>query len=101
MLQIPLRPSRLARQPVVRGINFYCAAPKAESVALVGDFNNWDPNASPMERRVDGWWFANVPLTRGHHRYRFLVDGEPVLDPRAAGSADDDQMGEVSLVAVS
>jgi 1,4-alpha-glucan branching enzyme len=38
-----------------------------------------------MQRRDDGWWFIQVMLIHGHHQYRFLVDGKPVLDPRAAG----------------
>jgi hypothetical protein len=31
------------------------------------------------------WWFLQVELSHGHHEYRFLVDGKPVLDPHAAG----------------
>ncbi|MGP8020367.1 MAG: glycoside hydrolase family 13 [Limisphaerales bacterium] len=57
----------------LRPINFYCAAPRAHSVELVGDFNHWRP--FPMQRSVDGWWSAQVELCHGHHQYRFLVDG--------------------------
>jgi 1,4-alpha-glucan branching enzyme len=48
----------------------------------VGDFNRWNPASHLMRRRVDGWWFIEVQLTHGHHRYRFLVDDKPVLDPQ-------------------
>src|SRR5439155_5592243 len=68
---------------VAKSVTFYCAAPNANSVRLVGDFNRWNPASHPMRRRVDGWWFIEVQLTHGHHRYRFLVDTKPVLDPRA------------------
>ncbi len=54
-----------------------------------------------MERRVDGWWFLQVPLPHGHHRYRFVVDGKPMLDPQATGIARNEQNEQVSLVAVS
>jgi hypothetical protein len=54
-----------------------------------------------MHHRVDGGWFIEVQLTHGHHRYRFLVDGEPVLDPQATGIARDDFNERVSLMAVS
>ncbi len=54
-----------------------------------------------MSRRVDGWWFIQVELPHGHHQYRFLVDGQPTLDPQASGTARDDDNQPVSLVAVS
>jgi hypothetical protein len=54
-----------------------------------------------MERRVDGCWFLQVLLTHGHHQYRFLVDGKPILDPHATGVAHNEVNEEVSLVAVS
>ena len=86
-------------RPVVKPVKFYCAAPKAGSVALTGDFNHW--HSLPMQQLVDGWWFAQVDLRHGHHRYRFLVDGNPVLDPQAVGIARDEHDEQVSLVAVS
>ncbi|HEY5909233.1 MAG TPA: isoamylase early set domain-containing protein [Verrucomicrobiae bacterium] len=81
--------------------NFYCVAPGAKAVFLVGDFNHWNPTALPMTKRVDGWWFLQVSLTHGHHQYRFLVDGQPRLDPRATGVTRNEANEEVSLVAVS
>ena len=54
-----------------------------------------------MRRREDGCWFIEVQLPHGHHRYRFLVDGEPVLDPGGTGIARDERNERVSLVAVS
>jgi 1,4-alpha-glucan branching enzyme len=93
----PLYSARNSAKPV----NFYCLAPQAKSVCLVGDFNHWNPTSHPMEQRVDGWWFLQVPLSHGHHQYRFLVDGKPVLDPRATGVALNELQEEVSLLAVS
>jgi 1,4-alpha-glucan branching enzyme len=92
---------RFAAKVMAKPVNFYCAAPRAESVNLTGDFNKWNPSSLPMERRRDGWWFLQVPLTHGHHQYRFLVDGKPHLDPQATGIARDDRNEEVSLIAVS
>jgi 1,4-alpha-glucan branching enzyme len=54
-----------------------------------------------MKRQPDGAWLIQVQLTHGHHHYRFLVDGKPVLDPRAHGIARDHQGAKASLVAVS
>ncbi len=94
------RSDRYSAKDMAKPINFYCASPKAHAVYLVGDFNDWNPTIHPMERRADGWWFLQIPLTHGHHQYRFLVDGEPVLDPRATGIAHNERGEEVSLVAV-
>ncbi len=83
----------------LRPTNFYCSAPGARFVCLAGDFNHWHPVA--MHRRADGWWFIQLELPHGHHRYHYLVDGRPTLDPQASGRARDDNNQPVSLVAVS
>jgi 1,4-alpha-glucan branching enzyme len=93
--------NRYGAKNTTKPVNFYCPAPTAASVVLVGDFNNWDATSHPMQRRVDGCWFLQVQLNHGHHRYRFLVDGKPVLDPRGTGIARNDLNERVSLIAVS
>jgi 1,4-alpha-glucan branching enzyme len=90
---------RYSAKNSVKPINFYCAAPRANLVELAGDFNHWHP--LPMQRSVDGWWLAQVQLCHGHHQYRFLVDGKPMLDPHATGIARDEHDERVSLIAVS
>ena len=85
----------------IKPANFYCIAPSAESVYLVGDFNAWNPTSHPMRRREDGWWFTEVLLKHGHHQYRFLVDNQPVLDPKSMGTVRNERNEKVSLVAVS
>lgn len=82
-------------------MDFFCDAPGAQSVQLVGDFNGWDLAATPMQRMPDGRWMAGLELYHGHHQYLFIVDGQPVLDPKASGIARNDQTGRVSLIAVS
>jgi hypothetical protein len=39
-------------------------------------------------------------LKAGHHHYQFLVDGKPMLDPRAHGVARNEQGEKVSMVSV-
>ena len=85
----------------LRGVNFICQAPQAQSVSLVGDFNQWDPQAHPMQRQPDGGWLLQVELRHGHHRYAFLVDGHLTLDPRGQGITRNDHGDRVSLVPVS
>jgi len=93
--------NRYGARNTTKPVNFYCSAPTAASVVLVGDFNNWDNTSHPMRRQVDGYWFLQLRLTHGHHRYLFLVDGKPVLDPRGTGIARNDLNERVSLIAVS
>ncbi len=82
-------------------VTFFCEAPHAAQVDLVGDFNKWQPAAHPMQRMPDGWWKTDLELPHGYHHYLFLVDGKPVLDPKAMGKARNAQGEPVSLVAVS
>lgn len=81
--------------------SFFCHAPGAIRVSVVGDFNHWDPNANPMTRQADGGWTASLELGHGYHPYAFLVDGRRVLDPKASGTTRDSQDRSVSLVGIS
>jgi 1,4-alpha-glucan branching enzyme len=85
----------------VRAVNFMCDAPQAQSVSIIGDFNNWRPSANPMQQQPDGGWLVRVELKHGHHRYAFLVDGVLTLDPKAMGITRNDQGERVSLIPVS
>lgn len=93
--------NRYGGAKVLRAINFICNAPQAQSVSLVGDFNNWSQAAHPMKRMPDGAWLLTLELKHGHHRYAFLVDGVLTLDPRAQGITRNDQGERVSLMPVS
>jgi 1,4-alpha-glucan branching enzyme len=94
-------PNRYSAKKMTKPINFVCVAPGAGRVCLAGDFNNWQPGMSPMERQPDGAWLLQILLHHGHHRYCFIVDDEAVLDPRAHGTARDADGRKVSLIAVS
>lgn len=82
-------------------VSFFCEAKEANRVFLVGDFNHWNPTATPMQRTPDGRWITSLELTHGHHQYLFLVDGQPTLDPNALGTGRNDRNEPVSLIAVS
>lgn len=85
----------------LRGVNFICQAPHATSVSLVGDFNGWNPTATPMKQGPDKAWSVMLELKHGHHRYAFLVDGVLTLDPRAQGITRNDKNERVCLIPVS
>lgn len=92
---------RLPEGRSLHHVNFFCEAREASRVFLVGDFNHWNPTATPMNRLPDGGWVVGLELFHGYHQYLFLVDGKSQLDPRASGVARNEHNEPVSLVAVS
>ena len=96
-----LAPNRCSAQQTSTPVKVVCVAPGARRVYLAGDFNAWDPSSLPMSRQPNGAWMLQLSLRHGHHRYQFLVDGTPTLDPRAHGTTRDSEGAKASLLAVS
>lgn len=49
---------------------------KAETVFLVGDFNDWDEKKTPMKKQKDGSFSVTLDLEKGReYQYRYLVNG--------------------------
>lgn len=112
--QAPLNPAPVttAAQPTTTAapfagslVRFILVAPKAHRVALLGDFNHWDPNATPLSPAASssaGVWVAAVRLPPGRHAYGFVVDGSRwVADPAAPRSLDDDFGTPTSTITVA
>ena len=63
-------------------VMFVSLYPRAGSVQLAGDFNNWQPETNPLKRVGDsGVWQAKLNLKQGRYRYRLVVDGKWQQDP--------------------
>lgn len=92
---------RYSAKRMFKPVNFFCHAPQAQRVSIIGEFNGWQPEAHPMRRESDGSWTTQVPLHHGHHLYVFLIDGKPALDPRAQGTARNERNERVSVMSVS
>ena len=61
---------------------FVTLYPRATNVQIAGDFNNWQPAATSMERVGNsGVWQAKLKLPHGTYRYRLVVDGQWQQDP--------------------
>ncbi len=53
------------------------AVADAGTVALCGEFNDWDPTTHLLTRRKSGYYSVTVSLPSGRqYRYRYLLDGE-------------------------
>ncbi|MDX1565887.1 MAG: AAA family ATPase, partial [Phycisphaeraceae bacterium] len=65
-----------------QGTLFVQPQKRGRRVCVVGDFNDWTPDAHPLQlsKRL-GVWQACLDLPPGRYRYRLLVDDEPVADP--------------------
>ena len=68
---------------------FALTAPGANRVTVVGDFNQWDPHASPLARSADGRWRMRISMQPGRHEYAFVIDNHHwVTDPLAPQAPD-------------
>lgn len=72
-------------------VRFVLAAPDAQRVSLVGDFNGWARDATILQPSGEaGVWSVSVPLAPGRHEYAFVIDGERwVADPAALRQRDE------------
>ncbi len=53
------------------------AVGQARKVTVVGDFNKWDSEASPMKKLRSGDFEATLELPAGkEYRFRYLIDGD-------------------------
>ena len=56
------------------GTDFAVWAPRARAVAVVGDFNDWDPTADRMQRRGGGGiWERFIPGAKPGARYMYAI----------------------------
>lgn len=52
-------------------------APGARNVTIVGDFNGWDKESTPMRKLGNGDFTVTLELEAGRqYRFRYLIDGE-------------------------
>jgi 1,4-alpha-glucan branching enzyme len=88
---------------VPRTVQFRLVSPASSRVTVVGDFNNWDPQASPLARGSDrGIWSVRIALPPGRYRYTFLVDGTHwVPDPSEPPAVGDDFDTPTSVITVA
>jgi 1,4-alpha-glucan branching enzyme len=73
---------KLGAHPVETGVRFAVWAPNAHYVSVIGDFNGWDPAASPLSP-VDGTgiWEGIVEEANAGERYKYHLDGHEKADP--------------------
>ena len=67
---------------------------QADSVAVVGDFNGWDPELNPLTQRKNGSFSTTVSLDSGQKcRFRYLAGGERWLNDEQVDSLVPNRFG--------
>jgi 1,4-alpha-glucan branching enzyme len=75
---------------------------EAENVSLVGEFNDWDPSATPMKRGKGGDFQAMLELEPGRaYQFRYLVGGEHWCNDWHADAYVPNDLGEENCVVVT
>ncbi|HYW30056.1 MAG TPA: hypothetical protein VE869_01020 [Gemmatimonas sp.] len=65
---------RVGLRDTLRVVELVLRGPDVARVAVVGDFNAWQRGATPMERRADGSWYAQVVVPRDVVRFAYVVN---------------------------
>lgn len=73
------------RDDGAEGYLFRVWAPNAPNVTLIGDFNGWDLQATPMEKLEGGIWEVFVPGLKRYDSYQYAIHKE---DGGFVGKAD-------------
>lgn len=95
--------AHLAEEDGKSGTYFSVWAPNARSVSVVGDFNNWDRAAHPMQPvQQSGIWDIFVPGVKAGDLYKFAVEtsqGYTVLKADPYGNQSQLRPDNASVVA--
>jgi hypothetical protein len=75
--------------------------PEAQSVHVVGTFNDWRPSSIELEDQDhDGVWRATLVLPAGTYEYMFVVDGERWVPDHLAERLVADDFGRENSVVI-
>ncbi len=59
----------------LRSIDLAVLAPDAQSVSVVGEFNDWQASSHPLRQRDGETWQITLQLPPGTYQYKFVIDG--------------------------
>ncbi|WP_115462282.1 isoamylase early set domain-containing protein [Winogradskyella aurantiaca] len=80
----------LKSKPVCK-VTFSVPAKEANSVAVVGTFNEWDTEATELKKLKNGTFKGTVDLaSEASYEFRYVVDGNYINDEQADAFAWND-----------
>ena len=69
-------------QPRGHRVSFTYQGAPGQTVYVAGDFNNWNPSAKQLlDKQGNGTYSVRCLVFPGRHEYKFVVNGEWILDP--------------------
>ena len=86
--------------PRTKKTTFQVELPEANAVALVGDFNGWNGDATPMKKNKSGVWKTDLKLEAGSYQFRYLVDSSSWLNDVETAATPNDFGTENSIYSV-
>ena len=84
-------------QPSAKSVQIEFIHANATTISIIGTFNGWRHEATPMTRVGESRWFKELLLPPGVYEYQFLIDGRWLPDPQASKTAPN-PFGEVNSV---
>lgn len=70
-------------EPDIKEVIFAMESSAAKDIYIAGDFNDWQINdESRLARSENGCWEKQMRLPHGRYRYKFIVDGEWMVDSK-------------------
>ena len=84
--------------PAGATVKFVYHAPSASSVRLVGDFNQWNKEKTPLRKSSDGYWTIELEFKPGRYNYLFYIDETRWAPDPAASLNEDDDFGRKNSV---
>ncbi|WP_436717945.1 alpha-amylase family glycosyl hydrolase [Roseiconus lacunae] len=63
------------------GVAFRVWAPHANRVSVIGDFNDFDGSAHPMQSEENGFWYTDIKTAATGDQYKFqITNGDQTFD---------------------
>ena len=88
-----------AAAPVQPKVRLELSKPGAQSVAIAGSFNSWQPEQA--KTTGNGGWVKELSIAPGRYEYMFVVDGQWMADPNAKEFAPNPFGGQNSVLVIS
>ncbi len=73
--------------------------PNARVVAVAGSFNDWN-QSQVLCGKEGNEWICRIDLAPGKYTYKFIIDGDWILDPANPDSEDDERGHSNSVLVV-
>ena len=82
-------------------VKFHVQAPAKKKVFVAGTFNDWDPAANRLRQNGNSTYAANIRLAPGRYEYKFVIDGEWLIDTENSDWILNDMGSLNSVIVVS